>query len=68
MLNIFMNYTLNFYTANLQHSVVYIEHLLSIRVENSVNPDQMASSEITDLGLKCFFIMDKAGSAGQGFI
>ena len=48
MLNIFMYYTPpQFYPVNLQHS--RCKHMFSIREENSVDPDQMASSEPADL-------------------
>ena len=44
MLNIFMYYTPpQFYPVNLQNSSC--KHVFSIRVENRVDPDQMASSE-----------------------
>ena len=43
---------LNFYPVNLQHPVVCI--YFSIRVENSVDPDQMASQKRADPDLQCF--------------
>ena len=44
MLNIFKFYTSpHFHHVNLQHSGC--EHVCTIRIENSVDPDQMASSE-----------------------
>ena len=45
MPNIFKHYTtLQFYPANLQYSSCEYIHVVSIRVENCVDFDQMASS------------------------
>ena len=43
MLNNFMytSFLPNFYSVNLQHSIY--QHVFSIKVENSVDPDQMAT-------------------------
>ena len=38
-----MHYTPKFYPVNLQHSSC--KHVFSIRAENTVDPDQMASPE-----------------------
>ena len=46
----------NFYPLNIHHSS---KHIFSIRDENSVNSDQMASSP-SDLDLQCFQ-KDKSG-------
>ena len=45
MLNIFMSYTSHLFLSclNLQHTSC--KHVFSIRMENSVDPDQMATSE-----------------------
>ena len=48
------------YPVNLQHSSCKL--IFSIRLENSVDPDQMAS----DLDLKCSQNLINSGSAGQG--
>ena len=48
MLNVFMYYMYtppNFYSAKLQHSNFMYKHVFCIGVENSVDPDQMASLE-----------------------
>ena len=46
MLNDLMYYTPpHFYPVNPQHSSCKHVHVFSMRVENSVDPDQMASSE-----------------------
>ena len=61
---------LNFYPVNLQHSSC--KHVFSIRVENSVDPDQMAfrwlCQKPSDLDLQCFQKRINPGSAGQGLI
>ena len=60
MLNILCTTLLpNFYSVNLKYFI------FSIRVENSEDPDQMASSEPADLDQQCFLKSLNQGSAGQ---
>ena len=55
-----------FYPINLQH--LSSKHVFSIRMKNSMDPDQMASAEANDLDLQCFQKRINPGSAGQGLI
>ena len=66
MLNVcIMCYTPSpFYHVNLQHSSS--KHVVSIRVENNVDPDQMASQEPADLDLSYFLKKINLDSAEQG--
>ena len=57
MQNIFMYYTPPFYPVDLQYSSY--KHVLSSRLENSVDPDQMASSVAIESGYTVFSKMDK---------
>ena len=53
MLNNFVYYTIpQTSPVNSQHSSC--KHLFSIRVDFSVDPDQIAASEAADLYLQCF--------------
>ena len=54
----------NLYPVHLQHSSCKL--VFTIRVENSVNPDQMASSEANWSGSTVFENEINPGSAGQG--
>ena len=59
LLNIFyVQLLLNVYPINLQHSSC--KSGLSIRVENSVDPDQMASSEASPSGSTVFSEINKS--------
>ena len=58
------NTPLLFYPVNMQHSS--FKHAFSIGVENSVDPDQMASLKPSDLDLQRFQKRIIPGSAGQG--
>ena len=64
MLNIHMYYTPPFNPVNLQQSSC--KGVFSIRVENSVDPDQMASSEAVWSGSALFLKRIYPSSAGQG--
>ena len=68
MLNFFLCSTLlpEFYLINLQHSSS--NHVFSIRLENSVDPDQMATLEAILSGSTVFSKRINPGAAGQGLI
>ena len=53
----------NIHLVNMQQ--FSCKHILSIRVENSVDPDQMASSRPADLDIYCFQKRINQGLAGQ---
>ena len=66
MLNIFVNYTPPIYILLTCITQVIIKRVISIRVENGVDPDQMASNADLgrDLGLQCFQKGINPGSEG----
>ena len=65
MLNILMYYTPpEFYPFILQH--FSCKHAFSIRVENSVDPDQMALSEASLSGSTVFFFQKRINQVSAG--
>ena len=55
-----------FIWPDLKHSSC--EHVISITVENSADPDQMACQKPADLDLHFFQNKINPGAAGQGFV